>query len=95
MATNFKSIGFALLAIGGGSFLTSQTAEAATNQAVHTQAQQAGLCKGIVKDSAGEPLIGASVVVKGTKMGTVTGLDGDFALNKVNKGDVLVITMVR
>ena len=25
-------------------------------------------------------------------MGTVTGLDGDFALNKVNKGDVLVIS---
>ena len=67
-------------------------AGAATNQAVHAQAQQAGVCKGIVKDSTGEPLIGASVVVKGTKTGTVTGLDGDFALDKVNKGDVLVIT---
>lgn len=91
MATNnFKSISFALLAIGG--VLNPQMAGAATNQAVHAQAQQAGVCKGIVKDSAGEPLIGASVVVKGSKMGTVTGIDGDFALNKVNKGDVLVIS---
>ena len=67
-------------------------AGAATNQAVHAQAQQAGVCKGIVKDSAGEPLIGASVVVKGSKTGTVTGIDGDFVLDKVNKGDVLVIS---
>ena len=91
MATNnFKSISFALLAIGG--VLNPQMAGAATNQAVHAQAQQAGVCKGIVKDSAGEPLIGASVVVKGSKTGTVTGIDGDFVLDKVNKGDVLVIS---
>lgn len=81
-----------MLCLQLGGVLNPQIAGAATNQSVHVQAQQAGACKGIVKDSTGEPLIGASVMVKGTKTGTVTGIDGDFALDKVNKGDVLVIT---
>ena len=81
-----------MLCLQLGGVLNPQIAGAATNQAIHAQAQQAGVCKGIVKDSAGEPLIGASVVVKGSKTGTVTGIDGDFVLDKVNKGNVLVIT---
>ena len=35
---------------------------------------------GIVTDEGGEPLIGASVVVSGTTIGTVTDLDGNFEL---------------
>ena len=49
--------------------------------------------KGTVKDSAGEPLMGASVVVKGTNHGTATDFDGKFEL-KVDKGAVLVISSV-
>ena len=37
--------------------------------------------KGVVKDSHGEPVTGATVVVKGTTNGTVTDLDGKFTLN--------------
>lgn len=38
--------------------------------------------KGTVKDHAGEPIIGASVMVKGnTKAGTITDLDGNFQLS--------------
>lgn len=36
---------------------------------------------GIVKDATGEPVIGASVVEKGTTNGTVTDLDGNFNLS--------------
>ncbi len=36
---------------------------------------------GIVKDSAGNPVIGASVVVDGTTMGASSGLDGDWTLD--------------
>lgn len=36
---------------------------------------------GKVTDSGGEPLIGASVVVKGTTDGTVTDLDGNFSIS--------------
>lgn len=56
--------------------------------------QQAGVCKGVVKDPTGETVIGASVVVKGTTNGTITGLDGDFSLNNVNKGDIIEISFV-
>lgn len=37
--------------------------------------------KGVVHDSAGEPIIGAFVVQQGTNNGTMTGVDGDFVLN--------------
>ena len=36
--------------------------------------QQNGTCKGVVKDKAGEAVIGASVVVKGTTNGVITDL---------------------
>lgn len=36
---------------------------------------------GNVKDTAGDPIIGASVVVKGTSIGTITGFDGSFNLD--------------
>ena len=56
--------------------------------------QQSGTCTGIVKDATGETVIGASVVVKGTTNGTITGLDGDFSLSNVKKGDIIVISFV-
>ena len=35
---------------------------------------------GVVTDETGEPLIGAGVVVEGTTVGTITGIDGDYTL---------------
>ena len=35
---------------------------------------------GVVKDDSGEPIVGASVMVKGTSLGTITNVDGEFAL---------------
>ena len=37
--------------------------------------------KGIVTDENGEPLIGAGVMVEGTTIGTITGIDGDYVLS--------------
>lgn len=48
--------------------------------------QQQNSCVGIVKDSKGEAIIGASVVVKNTSNGTITDFDGKFSLNNVKKG---------
>ena len=49
--------------------------------------------KGTVKDGAGEPLMGASVLVKGTSHGTAADFDGNFEL-KVEKGATLVFSSV-
>ena len=48
---------------------------------------------GVVKDDAGETVIGASVMVKGTSNGTVTDLDGNFQL-KCDAGATLVFTYI-
>ena len=49
--------------------------------------------KGTVKDGTGEPLMGASVLVKGTSHGTAADFDGKFEL-KVDKGATLVFSSV-
>ena len=48
---------------------------------------------GIVKDTTGEPVIGANVLVKGTTNGTITDFDGNFQL-MANKGDIIVISFI-
>ena len=48
---------------------------------------------GNVKDGTGEPIIGASVLVKGAQTGTVTDLDGNFTIN-VSNNAVLVISYI-
>ena len=62
--------------------------------AIAANAQNATV-KGVVKDSSGEPVIGASVKVKGSATtGTVTNMDGDFSLAGVQKGQTLIITYI-
>lgn len=52
------------------------------------------LVKGTVKDNLGEGVPGASVQVKGTSQGTVTDLDGKFALSVPNKNATLVVSFI-
>ena len=49
--------------------------------------------KGIVKDSSGEPIIGANVVVKGTTNGTITDFDGNFQLS-ANTGEIIQFSFI-
>lgn len=46
---------------------------------------------GNISDEEGEPLIGASIFVKGTSTGTVTDFDGNFSIDTSN-GDVLIVS---
>lgn len=49
---------------------------------------------GIVVDDAGEPVIGASVAVKGTTVGVMTDVDGKFSINVPSGRNTLVFTLV-
>ncbi len=49
---------------------------------------------GKVKDSKGEPLVGVSVKIKGTKSGTSTDINGVFRLNLPTGNETLVITYI-
>ena len=58
-------------------------------------AQNGITVKGTVTDASEEPLIGASVVVKGnTSVGTVTDFDGNFVLKVPSESTVLVVSYV-
>ena len=56
-------------------------------------AQQANKVTGIVKDTNGEPIIGANVTVKGQSIGTITDINGRFVLD-APKNAVLQITYI-
>ena len=57
-----------------------------SNPAGSVQQQQMKRITGVIKDAAGDPIIGANVVEKGTTNGTVTDIDGKFTLEVQNKG---------
>ena len=61
--------------------------------AASTPPLQPRTVKGTVTDASGEPVIGATVVVKGTTRGASTGIDGGFALD-VTPADVLVVSYI-
>ena len=83
----------AMLLLSGFSTGYVQAAPHAAAVEMHS-VQQDHACTGVVVDQNGETVIGASVVVKGTTNGTITGLDGDFSIPNVKKGDVIVVSYV-
>ena len=50
--------------------------------------------KGTVKDAAGEPIIGANVMMKGTTNGTITDLDGRYSVSGVTPASVLTFSFI-
>ena len=61
---------------------------------VSSTEQVSNQCTGTITDANGEPIIGASVQVKGTHDGAVTDLDGRFSLSNVPKNATLLISYV-
>lgn len=56
--------------------------------------QQVVQCSGVVKDALGEPIIGASIKIKGSSNGTITNINGEFQLSDLNRGAVLVVSYI-
>ena len=66
---------------------------AADNALSSQSTQQAKTITGKVVDVAGEPIIGASVLVKGSSTGSVTDIDGKFSV-EAPVGSTLVVSFV-
>lgn len=49
---------------------------------------------GHVADATGEPIIGANVTVKGTTVGTITDIDGNFTLEVASTDGTLVVSFI-
>lgn len=78
---------FVLTMMTAGLGIAPQTSYA--EQAVQNITQAAQL-KGQVVGSNGEPIIGATIMVKGTKNGTVTDFDGNFSISNVQSGTLVI-----
>lgn len=58
-----------------------------------TQPQHKGI-SGQVFDELGEPIIGASILVEGTTLGTVTDIDGNFEISNAAPGSKIQVSFV-
>ena len=74
-----------------GAIPTMQANAASPTGAANVVQQQKNV-KGVINDSFG-PVVGATVMEKGTSNGTVTDVDGNFSLN-VNPGATLVVSYI-
>ena len=82
-----------LLASGGATSAVPAYAasEVSSVASVNGVQQSVITMKGTVKDAKGEPIIGASIIERGTKNATVTDLDGNFVF-KVRSGALVTIS---
>jgi len=77
----------------GNSTLLAYDTGSDTADRVSEHQQQTLFVTGIVVDNSGDPVIGASVVEKGTPNGTITDINGRFTLN-VRQGVTLLISFI-
>ncbi|MFV0365884.1 MAG: TonB-dependent receptor [Mangrovibacterium sp.] len=64
------------------------------DETVMAQQAQAKSVSGKVLDTKGQPIPGATIVIKGTTSGTLTDVDGKFQINNVNENTVLQFSFV-
>lgn len=85
-----KAIACLVLACGG-TLPTLAASETLSNPKVEEAQQSEITVKGTVVDDAGEPVIGATIMEKGTRNGTVTDIDGNYVI-KVKHNAQLTIS---
>lgn len=85
-----KAIACLVLACGG-TLPTLAASETLSNPKVENVQQNEVTVKGTVVDDAGEPVIGATIMEKGTRNGTVTDIDGNYVI-KVKRNAQLTIS---
>jgi TonB-linked SusC/RagA family outer membrane protein len=85
------ALAIAAFSLGNSTVMANQTLSD-DSYGVEEQMQSQAI-SGVVVDSKGELIIGASVLEKGTTNGTITNLDGKYSLN-VKPGAMLIISYI-
>lgn len=93
MIKRFQSVSLMLFLMGVGA-LSATATNAPVQMDELSIVQQTGTVTGQVKDASGEPLIGASVIVKGTTTGATTDTDGRFTIKGVKQGATLHVSYI-
>nr|WP_211333211.1 TonB-dependent receptor [Maribacter vaceletii] len=87
-----KLLNVLLLSLFSMLAIESQASKKSNKTILHNLDLQQAI-SGIITDDAGEPLPGASIIVKGTNKGTTTDFDGKYTLD-ASMGDILVISYI-
>ena len=75
----------------GGVFTVFLVQVSATPNLIFNKNFEVDQVSGVVTDEDGEPLVGATVLIKGTTEGTTTDIDGSFSLDVSGEEDVVLI----
>lgn len=79
--------------IQGRNIVISKKRKQQTHQSSSKQQGKKHVVKGTITDESGEPIIGATVKVRGSSQGTITDLDGNFSIEAGN-GDNLEVSYI-
>ena len=85
---------FSLMAVMITAFLMSNPLAVLADTYVSYATVQTDVIRGQVVDANGDPIIGASVIEKGTSNGTITDLDGNFSLNVSSSKAIVSISYI-
>lgn len=80
--------------IGFGLSLSTAPAMASHHGMAVAVTQQQNNCSGVVKDSRGEPVIGATVRVPNSSTGAITDIDGHFQFPGIVKGTRVTVSSI-
>lgn len=94
MNKSYQRLSFVLALLGSTLNSAAYTAAGSRGIMAHEVLQNDGSRTGAVKDSKGEPIIGASIVIKGQKQGVTTDVNGHFTLPKLQIGDIVRVSYV-
>lgn len=95
----FRRTVLCFLFLSGGTLGTilpngSSTGSSGGFMTAYAAVSQSRTVTGVVKDAAGEPMIGVTIQVKGTGNGTITDVDGKYMLSVAGKNSVLAFSYV-
>lgn len=94
MRSNLIYVSCLALSLYGTVGASARPSAAPSNPEIGQTSKSIPVVKGTVLDQDGQPVIGATVIIKGTSNGTVTDFDGNYVLRNVPQGATVEISFI-